>query len=44
MHQKNKQERDISEEDLSQIDEELNELNNLISDFKYRVNEIFNEK
>ena len=44
MHQKNKQERDISEEDLSQIDDELNELNNLISDFKYRVNEIFNEK
>ena len=44
MHQKNKQERDISEEDLSQIDEELDELNNLISDFKYRINEIFNEK
>ena len=44
MHQKNKQERDISEEDLSQIDDELNELNNLTSDFKYRVNEIFNEK
>ncbi len=44
LHTKIKQNREIAEDTLHEIDNELNELNYFISDFKTQVNDIFNEK
>ncbi len=44
LHTKIKQNREIAEDTLHEIDNELNELNYFISDFKTQVNDVFNEK
>ena len=44
LHTKIKQNREIAEETLHEIDKELNELNYFVSDFQSQVNDIFNEK
>ena len=44
LHTKIKQNREIAEETLNQIDNDLNELNYFIIDFQTRVNDVFNEK
>lgn len=44
LHAKIKQNREIAEETLGQIDNDLSELNYFITDFQTRVNDVFNEK
>ncbi len=44
LHTKIKQNREIAEENLYDLDKELNEINFYVSDFKNKVNDIFNEK
>ncbi len=44
LHTKIKQNREIAEETVHEIDKDLNELNYFVSDFQKQVNDIFNEK